>query len=427
MASRSRTTLVLLTGMALGIAVAMTGNVLADRDATAAAAADPAVLPWQDARLLAEVMERVKREYVDPVDDHQLMDNAVRGMVGALDPHSAFLDADEYEEIRASTTGVYPGVGIEVGAEGSAIKVLQPIEDSPAAQAGIRAGDLILRIDGRSVGSDLEEAITRMRGQAGTLVRLSVRRIGVAQPLDFTLRRAQVEVHSAAGRMIEPGYGYLRITQFSETTARDVNRALAALQHESRGGLQGLVIDLRNNPGGVLEAAVDVADAFLDAGTIVTAEGRTTEARFRMDATPGDLLHGQPIVVLVNGGSASAAEIVAGALQDNHRATLLGHTTYGKGSVQTVMPLARGQALKLTTSRYFTPSGASIQEKGITPDVLVQGDDAATEDPPPLDPQHPFDQHDPEVRMALERLKSAAPAARVGPPPAATALVTARP
>jgi carboxyl-terminal processing protease len=413
--------------MALGIAVAMTGNVLADRDATAAAAADPAVLPWQDARLLAEVMERVKREYVDPVDDHQLMDNAVRGMVGALDPHSAFLDADEYEEIRASTTGVYPGVGIEVGAEGSAIKVLQPIEDSPAAQAGIRAGDLILRIDGRSVGSDLEEAITRMRGQAGTLVRLSVRRIGVAQPLDFTLRRAQVEVHSAAGRMIEPGYGYLRITQFSETTARDVNRALAALQHESRGGLQGLVIDLRNNPGGVLEAAVDVADAFLDAGTIVTAEGRTTEARFRMDATPGDLLHGQPIVVLVNGGSASAAEIVAGALQDNHRATLLGHTTYGKGSVQTVMPLARGQALKLTTSRYFTPSGASIQEKGITPDVLVQGDDAATEDPPPLDPHHPFDQHDPEVRMALERLKNAAPAARVGPPPAATALVTARP
>jgi carboxyl-terminal processing protease len=406
MFSGSRTSLALVTGIVLGFSVALAGKVVADREAEAQLTPKGvASLPWKDAHLLAEVMERVKREYVDPVDDHQLMENAVRGMVSALDPHSAFLDADEYDEIRASTTGVYPGVGIEVAAEGAAIKVLRPIEGSPAERAGIHAGDLILRIDGEAVGPDLDGAITRMRGRAGSTVRLSVRRVGIALPLDFTLRRAQVAVHSVERQTLEPGYGYVRITNFSETTAQDMNQAITALQHDSPQGLKGLILDLRNNPGGVLEAAVDVSDAFLNDGIIVTAEGRTRDARFRMDATPGDVLGGNPLVVLVNGGSASAAEIVAGALQDHHRATLVGHTTYGKGTVQTVIPISEGRALKITTSRYFTPSGASIQEKGITPDVVIAGNDESEELVPVVAPS-PLIQRDREVSLALSTVKA---------------------
>jgi carboxyl-terminal processing protease len=392
----------------LGFGVAMTGGVRADRDAVSTPlTTDAAGLPWEDAHLLAEVMERVGREYVDPVTDHQLMENALRGMVSALDSHSAFLNAREYDEIRASTAGVYPGVGIEVAAEQAGIKVLKPIEGSPAERAGIQAGDFILSIDGRTVGSDLQDAIARMRGRNGSLVHLSVLRSGTPQPIDFTLRRADVEVHSVARAELEPGYGYVRISHFSETTADDLDRAVLALQRDNAPGLKGLVLDLRNNPGGVLEAAVDVSDAFLDSGIIVTADGRTPDSRFRMDATPGDLLAGAPLVVLVNGGSASAAEIVAGALKDHHRAVLIGQTTYGKGSVQTVMPLSHGRALKLTTSRYFTPSGESIQDKGIKPDVVVEGEEPPPADLAPLDSQHPLAQRDPEVRLALERLKSA--------------------
>jgi carboxyl-terminal processing protease len=413
----SRTSLALITGVVLGFSVALTGKVVADRQAdTQVVAHSVASLPWKDAHLLAEVMERVKREYVDPVDDHQLMDNAVRGMVSGLDAHSAFLDADEYDEIRASTTGVYPGVGIEVAAEGEAIKVLRPIEGSPAERAGIHAGDLILRIDGTAVGPDLDSAISRMRGREGSIVRLSVRRTGNALPIDFTLKRAQVAVHSIERQTLEPGYGYVRITNFSETTAQDMNKAITALQHASPQGLKGLVLDLRNNPGGVLEAAVDVSDAFLDDGIIVTAEGRTADARFRMDATRGDVLGGNPLVVLVNGGSASAAEIVAGALQDHHRATLVGHTTYGKGTVQTVIPISEGRALKITTSRYFTPSGASIQEKGITPDMVIAGNDEAGELMPVVATSS-LTQRDREVSLALSTVK----AARRAPTAVATA------
>jgi carboxyl-terminal processing protease len=397
MSSRTQTSVALITGVVLGFGAATTVGVLAERTlAPAAAPVDASGLSWEDAHLLAEVMERVGREYVDPVTDHQLIENALRGMVGALDSHSAFLEAREYEEIRATTAGVYPGVGIEVTAEDSGVKVLKPIEGSPAERAGIRAGDFILSIDGRTVGGDLEDAIARMRGRNGSLVQLSIRRGGTPQPLDFTLRRADVEVHSVTRAELEPGYGYVRITHFSETTALDLERAVQALQSANPPGLRGLILDLRNNPGGVLEAAVGVSDAFLDAGVIVTADGRTPDSRFRMDATPGDLLAGAPLVVLVNGGSASAAEIVAGALKDHQRAFLIGHTTYGKGSVQTVMPLTEGRALKLTTSRYFTPSGASIQDKGITPDLVVEG-----EEPAPSAPGL-----DPEVRLALERLKS---------------------
>jgi carboxyl-terminal processing protease len=412
MSTRSRTLIALVAGVAFGFSASLTSGVLAEHPNSVANAAtqdkagsNPAALPWEEARLFAEVYERVKREYVDDVDDHALMDKAIRGMVAALDPHSAFLDTDEFEEIRLSTMGSYPGVGIEVVAEDSAVKILRPIEGSPADQAGLLPGDQIVRIDDQDIGADLAGAIARMRGSSGSLVKLTVLRPSNGQTLDFSLRRARVEVHSVAQQSLEPGYGYLRVTGFSETTADDVNHAVARLKRDNPGGIKGLVLDLRNNPGGVLEAGVAVADAFLNEGVIVTADGRTPDARFRMDATPGDLIDGAPLVVLVNGGSASASEIVAGALKDHGRAELIGHKTYGKGSVQTVMPLSHGGAVKLTTSRYFTPSGASIHGKGIVPDIVAQG----AEDPPAElltgKSATSLQSRDKEVSLALDTLK----------------------
>ena len=405
MLMRSRTLVTLGAGIILGIAAALAGNAIAGRQSDALQAAAPATLPWEEARLFAEVYERIKREYVDDVDDHQLMEKAVRGMVSALDPHSAYLDSEEFEEIRLSTMGSYPGIGIEVATEDANVKILRPIEGSPAEQAGMRAGDLIVKIDGKDVGADLAGAIARLRGPSGSAVRLTVRRPSTGQQLEFSLRRARVDVRSVAQQSLEPGYGYVRITSFSETTADEVAHALARLKRDNAHGLKDLVLDLRNNPGGVLEASVAVADAFLDHGLIVSADGRTADSQFRMDATSGDLIDGAPIVVLVNGGTASAAEIVAGALKDHGRAELVGHKTYGKGSVQTVMPLSHGGALKLTTSRYFTPSGVSIHEKGILPDVVVDGPE---EPPADLDVASsvPLATRDPEVRLALEELKA---------------------
>lgn len=402
---RSRTLVALFAGAIFGFSAALTGGVLAERPAadTPAPVAMPPSLPWEEARLFAEVYQRIKREYVDDVDDRTLMDKAIRGMVAALDPHSAYLDSEEFEEIRLSTMGSYPGVGIEVVADDNAVKILRPIEGSPAAQAGLLPGDEIVRIDGTDVGADLAGAISRMRGASGSTVRLTIRRAGTPNLLEFTLRRANVEVHSVSAQTLEPGYGYLRITTFSETTADDVTRAIARLKRESPRGLKGLVLDLRNNPGGVLEAGVAVADAFLNKGIIVTADGRTPDSRFEMDATPGDLIDGAPMVVLVNSGSASASEIVAGALKDHGRAELIGHKTYGKGSVQTVMPLSHGGAIKLTTSRYFTPSGASIQGKGIIPDIVEDGPEVTPAD---LIPGKPLAARDPDVRLALDTLKS---------------------
>jgi carboxyl-terminal processing protease len=409
MSIRSRTLATFGAGILLGFAGALAGNATAGRQADAAppaAAAD--TLPWEEARLFAEVYERIKREYVDNVDDHELMEKAVRGMVSALDPHSAFLDSEEFEEIRLSTMGSYPGVGIEVAAEDGGVKILRPIDGSPAEQAGMQSGDVIVKIDGVDVGADLAGAINRMRGPAGSTVKLVVRRGMSAELLEFSLRRAKVEVRSVAQQALEPGYGYLRISSFSETTSDDVVRSLALLKRDNPGGLKGLVLDLRNNPGGVLEAGVAVADAFLEHGLIVSADGRTADARFQMEATPGDLINGAPLVVLVNGGSASAAEIVAGALKDHGRAELVGHKTYGKGSVQTVMPLSHGGALKLTTSRYFTPSGASIHDKGILPDVLIDGPDELPADLVADVPSSSLAQRDPEVGLALAELKARA-------------------
>jgi carboxyl-terminal processing protease len=404
---RTRSFAILGAGIILGFSAALAGNVLADRASDEAPPPAPAALPWEEARLFAEVYERIKREYVDEVDDHELMEKAVRGMVSALDPHSAYLDSEEFEEIRLSTMGSYPGVGIEVVTEDGAVKILRPIEGSPAEEAGMRAGDFVVRIDGVEVGTDLAGAINRMRGPAGSTIKLTVRRPPGSELLTFSLRRAKVDVKSVEQADLEPGYGYLRITSFSETTVDDVAHALARLKRDNPQGLQGLVLDLRNNPGGVLEASVAVADDFLDHGLIVSADGRTPDARFRMEATPGDLVNGAPIVAIVNGGSASAAEILAGALHDHGRAELVGHKTYGKGSVQTVMPLSHGGALKLTTSLYFTPSGASIHEKGILPDVIIDGPE---ENPADLDTPNaaPLAQRDAEVRLALDELKSRA-------------------
>lgn len=364
---------ILAVGVVFGMGMSVGRSVQAERDVEVEPRQPTLerVVPWRDARLLAEVLERVREQYVDRISDEELIDAAIRGLVADLDPHSAYLDPQEFDEIRISTTGEYSGVGIEVALEEGVVRVVNPIEEGPAARAGILPGDTIVAVDDIEVDvKNLNDAIDRMRGKPGTTVKMTLARAQVAEPLHFTLARASVQVHSVKKKLFE-GVGYVRISQFSETTTPDLEKAIAALSVQNNGELKGLILDLRNNPGGVLEAAVGVSDVFLNEGVIVSANGRTADARFEMDAQPGDELHGAPLIVLVNGGSASASEIVAGALKDHQRATIVGRQTYGKGSVQTVMPLSDGHAIKLTTSRYFTPSGASIHKTGITPDVIV--------------------------------------------------------
>jgi carboxyl-terminal processing protease len=383
-----RFALVLMLGLVGGFGLSVGRTVQAEReiepDPTTKSVTRTATspVPWQDARLLAEVLEHVRREYVENISDQELIEAAIRGLIADLDPHSAFLDAEQFDEIRISTTGEYSGVGIEVALENGVVKVITPIEDTPAFRAGVLAGDRILAVDDVPVNSEnLNDTIDRMRGRVGTAVKISIARSPDPKPLEFTLSRASVQVHSVTQEMLEPGLGYVKISHFSETTTPDLEAAIAKLKKASAGKLRGLVLDLRNNPGGVLEAAIGVSDVFLDGGLIVTANGRAPDARFSMDAKPGDELDGAPLIALVNSGSASASEIVAGALQDHSRARLVGSQTYGKGSVQTVMALSDGHAIKLTTSRYFTPSGASIHERGIKPDVVIEdakdGDDRA--------------------------------------------------
>jgi carboxyl-terminal processing protease len=400
MSTKWRNAALVAAGIVIGLSLSLARGVLADK---------PAALgqnvPWQDAQLLAEVMSQVEREYVEPVDDHRLLQAAVRGMVSSLDPYSAYLDGDEYDDIKISSSGEYSGVGIEVSMEDGQVVVVAPLDGSPAAEAGIRAGDVITTIDNVPVNSTtLADTIGRMRGKEGTTVKVGILREGNPEPLQFTLKRTRVQLHSVTSQLAEPGFGYVRIAEFSETTGQELEAALADLHKKNRAPLKGLVLDLRNNPGGVLEAAVAVADAFLDSGVIVSAKGRTPESKFEMSATPGDALKGAPIVVLVDGGSASAAEIVAGALRDNHRATLMGRTTFGKGSVQTVLPLGDDRALKLTTSLYYTPSGASINHKGIAPDIELERD-ANPATPAPA-PDAPLTERDPEVKRAIQELKA---------------------
>jgi carboxyl-terminal processing protease len=386
-------------GLSIGLSLSWAASVYADK-----APASGEDIPWQDARVLAEVLERVKHEYVNPIGDHQLLQAAIRGMVSSLDPYSAYLDGDDYDEIKISSSGEYSGVGIEVSMEDEQVVVIAPFEGSPAALAGIRTGDVIATIDGIAVDtSALSNTIGRMRGKEGTAIKIGILRAGNAAPIEFTLKRSRVELHSVKADMLEPAFGYVRISQFSETTGDDVEAALKDLRKRNGAPLRGLVLDMRDNPGGVLEAAVAVADIFLESGVIVSAKGRTPESKFEMTATPGDALHGAPIVVLVNGGSASAAEIVAGALKDQHRAKLMGRTTFGKGSVQTVIPLSGDRALKLTTSLYYTPSGVSINHRGIAPDIELERDPKPPAVPAP--PDAPLLQRDPEVKRALQELK----------------------
>jgi carboxyl-terminal processing protease len=399
MGNKTRRVALLAAGLVIGLGLGLARGVLADKPP-----APGRDVPWQDARLLAEVLERVEREYVDPVDDHQLLQAAIRGMVSSLDPYSAYLDGDEYDDIKISSSGQYSGVGIEVSMEDGQVVVVAPLDGSPAAAAGIRSGDVIATIDGVPVNTTtLADTIGRMRGKEDTLVKIGILREGSTEPLQITLKRSRVQLHSVSSELPQAGYGYVRIAQFSETTGEELNAALKALRTKNGAPLKGLVLDLRNNPGGVLEAAVAVADAFLDSGVIVSAKGRTAESKFEMSATPGDDLNGAPLVVLVNGGSASAAEIVAGALKDHHRATLMGRTTFGKGSVQTVMPLGRDRAIKLTTSLYYTPSGVSINHRGIAPDIEFERDQPAPAQPAP--PDAPILERDPEVKRAIEQLK----------------------
>lgn len=406
MSIRLRSALVLVIGTVLGATLSLSGGVSAQREPVR-----NETLPWEEARLLAEVLERVKQEYVEPVDDRTLIESAVRGMVTGLDAHSQFLDTEEYEEIRISTTGNYSGVGLEVHMDAGQVSVVSPIDGTPADRAGIRPGDVIVSIDGIEVDEhNVNDTISRMRGKPGTRVRITVAREGEPEFLDFDIVRSHVQVKSVRAELLEPGYGYLRLSHFSESTNKDMRKAVDELQRDASGALQGLVLDMRNNPGGVLDAAVDVSDAFLDAGLIVTANGRGRESNFRHEATAGDLLDGAPLVVMVNGGSASASEIVAGALRDHQRATIVGSRTFGKGSVQTVMPLSNGRAIKLTTSRYFTPSGDSIHDQGIAPDIELE--DPGIEDLLAGTAEHRTEagaallQGDSQLRDALAVLKS---------------------
>lgn len=327
-------------------------------------------LPLTELRMFADVFDRIKQAYVEPVDDRQLLEDAIRGMLTGLDPHSAYLEPEAFESLQVHTSGEFGGLGIEVGLEGGFIKVIAPIDDTPAQRAGVKAGDLIIRLDDTPVqGMDLSEAIDLMRGEVGTPVRLTIMRDGRDQPLEIKIVRDVIKVRSVRHETLEPGYGYLRVSQFQSHTGEDLVAAIQSLEQDE--ALKGLVLDLRNNPGGVLQAAVEVSDAFLSEGTIVYTEGRLPNSELRFNASANTVAPKVPLVVLINGGSASASEIVAGALQDHKRALVMGTDSFGKGSVQTVLPLGQERAIKLTTARYYTPGGRSIQAQGIKPDLRV--------------------------------------------------------
>ena len=381
MGSKFKQISLVLFGVLAGVLLSLNFSAVAQREE----ARYP--LPVDELRAFAEVYGAIKTGYVEPVEDKKLITEAINGMLAGLDPHSAYLDQEAFKELQVGTQGEFGGLGIEVGMEDGFVKVVSPIEDTPAFRAGLKPGDLIIKLDDTPVkGMTLGDAVKRMRGKPKTAIRLTIVRKGAAQPFEVTVVRDVIRVQSVKSKIIEPGYGYLRISQFQEHTGENLVKHLNELYKD--GQLKGLVLDLRNDPGGLLNGAVGVSSAFLPRDAIVvTTDGRTEDAKRKYAATPVDYLRGRgedylkdlpagvktvPMVVLVNGGSASASEIVAGALQDYKRATVMGTQSFGKGSVQTIMPLKNNTAIKLTTARYYTPSGRSIQAKGITPDVEVQ-------------------------------------------------------
>lgn len=364
MLQKLRTSTFFIVGILLGLSLAIGHSVYALK-------AEAQSIPFEDLQAFTDVFSRIKSDYVESVDEKKLLEDAIRGMLSGLDPHSSFLDTEEFSDLRIGTTGQFGGLGIEVGMENGFIKVISPIDDTPASRAGIKAKDLIIRLDEKPVkGLTLTEAVKLMRGKPDTDIKLTIIREGEPKPLIINITREIIRVKSVKKRMLEPGYGYIRITNFQSRTATDLLKSISALQEESK--LGGLVLDLRNNPGGVLNGAVGVSDAFLEDGTIVYTEGRIDDSSLKYTATPGDALNGAPLVILVNGGSASASEIVAGAMQDHKRGIIMGFKTFGKGSVQTIQELRNGSAVKLTTARYFTPNGRSIQAEGIVPDIILR-------------------------------------------------------
>src|SRR6056297_431117 len=328
-------------------------------------------LPLDELRTFADVFHQIRTGYVDEIDDSQLLEYAIQGMLMSLDPHSAYLTDDAFRNLRTSTSGEFSGLGLEVGMQDGYVTIVSPIDGSPAAEAGLQSGDVILKLGKLTVkGMGLGEAVEKMRGPKGSEITMTIGRPGESQPFDVTLVRDVIRLASVRQRWLEPGYGYIRIAQFQNSTGADVSSALEALRAEQK--LKGLVLDLRNNPGGILRASVDVANLFMDGGNVVYTEGRVENADMRYDAEPGDASDGVPLIVLINSGSASASEIVAGALQDHGRAVVMGTPSFGKGSVQTILPISETRAVKLTTALYFTPNGRSIQAEGINPDILVE-------------------------------------------------------
>ena len=334
---------------------------------------DVDVLPLNEIRTFAEIFSKIKNDYVENINDKKLLENAIRGMLRGLDPHSAYLDKEAYKELQEGASGKFGGLGIEVGYEDGFVKVISPIDDTPAQRAGVKAGDLIIKLDGKSVkGISLMEAVKMMRGKPGSEIVLTILREGEEKPFNLPVVRDVITVKNIKSETIEPGLMYIRISNFQIHTVDDMRKSLKKLKNENTDNLKGLVLDLRNNPGGLLNAAVGVSDLFLNNGLIVYTEGRIKDSKLKFTAKPTEVFKNIPIIVLVNGGSASASEIVAGALQDHKRAIIMGERTFGKGSVQTILPMSDETALKLTTARYYTPSGRSIQASGIEPDMIVK-------------------------------------------------------
>jgi carboxyl-terminal processing protease len=379
-------------GLVAGVAVSLHFAAIADKEAI------PTPLPVEELRAFTEVFGRIKSDYVEPVTDKKLITDAIAGMLNGLDPHSAYLDADAFKELQVGTHGEFGGLGIEVGMEDGVVKVISPIEDTPAYKAGIKSGDFIIKLDDTLIkGMSLNDAVKRMRGKPGSKIVLTIIRKDEPKPIEITLVRSVIKVQSVKSKLLEPGYGFVRITQFQEKTGENLATALENLVKKNKGPLKGLVLDLRNDPGGLLTGAVAVSSAFLPKDSLVVyTDGRTEDAKMRLTANPENYLRNNgetdylkalpdsfktiPMVLLVNAGSASASEIVAGALQDHKRAVVMGVQTFGKGSVQTVLPLGNGTGIKLTTARYYTPGGRSIQAKGIVPDILVEDPASAGRD-----------------------------------------------